>query len=561
MKIPLNARALKLYKDLVGLLVKYGRTDVVKDFGVDDEAETQSRATKEVCPADLADDLEKMGPTFVKLGQILSSRADLIPEKYIEGLERLQDKVKPFPYSDVERIIFEELGVRVSKGFQDFEQEPLAAASLGQVHRASLRDGRPVVVKIQRPDIRRQIAEDMEVLEEIAAFMSEHTSWGRRYQVRNIFEEFKRTLVAELDYTREAAHMEILSDNLKEFRDSIKIPLPIRDYSTTRVLTMERIEGQKITSVGPLARMELNGSYLAEQVFRAYLKQVLVDGIFHADPHPGNVFLTVDRKVALLDLGMVGRFTPGMQEQLIKILVAIPEGRGDDAADIAIRIGQKTEEFNEQEFRRKVTLIVSEQRHNTLRELDLGKTLIEVSQAAGNNGLLVPTELSLLGKTLLQLDAVGKYLDSSFNPNDAIRRNVAEILNKRFKSNLNSSNLMATALELKEFVTALPVRLNKLLENISGANFEVKVRTVDVEFLIGGFQKVANRITMGLILASLIIGAALLMQVKTDFTLFGYPGLAILCFLAAAGGGFWLVLSILLHDTQDKKKTRKQSVS
>jgi len=305
----------------------------------------------------------------------------------------------------------------------------------------------------------------------------------------------------------------------------------------------------------------LNGSYLAEQVFRAYLKQVLVDGIFHADPHPGNVFLTVDRKVALLDLGMVGRFTPGMQEQLIKILVAIPEGRGDDAADIAIRIGQKTEEFNEQEFRRKVTLIVSEQRHNTLRELDLGKTLIEVSQAAGNNGLLVPTELSLLGKTLLQLDAVGKYLDSSFNPNDAIRRNVAEILNKRFKSNLNSSNLMATALELKEFVTALPVRLNKLLENISGANFEVKVRTVDVEFLIGGFQKVANRITMGLILASLIIGAALLMQVKTDFTLFGYPGLAILCFLAAAGGGFWLVLSILLHDTQDKKKTRKQSVS
>ncbi|HTG44314.1 MAG TPA: AarF/UbiB family protein, partial [Verrucomicrobiae bacterium] len=547
MKISLKPHHLKLYHQIAALILKYGRTDIVQDFAtselIDEKEIRQERGT--VSPAELADDLERMGPTFVKLGQILSSRPDLLPAPYIKALSRLQDKVKSFPFEEVEQIIVAELSIRLSKAFTHFDREPLAAASLGQVHKATLRDGRAVVVKVQRPGIRPQIVDELQVLDEITT-MLEHTKSGKRYQVQKIFDEFRRTLINELDYQKEAANMSQLAENLKEF-PLIRVPVPVQGYTTRSVLTMDFIPGRKITEITPLARLDINGAALADELFRAYLKQVLVDGLFHADPHPGNVFLTDDHKVALLDLGMVGRTTPALQEQLVKIMMAISEGQGEVAADIALDISEPTDEFNEKDFRRDVGQFIAEQRNNRLSQIDVGTAMLALTRSAGMNGLFVPTELTMLGKTLLQLDEIGKNLDPDFDPNASIQKNVATILHQRMWRAVSPGNFAASILDIKNFVSTLPNRLTRILDAVANAELEVKVKAVDVALLLAAFHKIANRITSGLILAALIIGAALLMQVKTNFQILGYPGFAMLCFLAAATGGFYLVLSIFIH--------------
>ena len=554
MSISLKPQHLKRYKDIAMLFWKYGNADMVQQFGLrsalNDEDLTSGQTSP---PEELADDLERMGPTFVKLGQILSSRADLLPDVYLKALSRLQDKVKPFPYEEVEAIVTSELGVRISKAFLRFDQEPVAAASLGQVHRAVMRDGRQVVVKVQRPEIRKQIAQDLEVLEEITTFFEEHTKMGRRYQFQKIFEEFQKTLINELDYLREAANLTAIGENLKEF-PHIVVPATVADYTTRAVLTMDFIPGKKITQIEPLERMELDGAPLADELFKAYLKQVLVDGVFHADPHPGNVFLTEDRRIALLDFGMVGRTTPEMQEKLVKVLIAISEGKGEEAVAHVIGMSETTQYFDEPEFRRTIAGLVAEQQDTTLERIDVGSILLQVGRAAGENGLFVPIELTLLGKTLLQLDEIGRGLDSNFNPNAAVREHVREILNRRLKKDITPGNILASLLDLKDFVSGLPRRMNKVLDAVGGSELEIKVRAPDVHLVLEGFHDIANRITTGLILAALIIGAALLMQVKTSFEIFGYPGLAMLCFMAAAGVGFWLVLSILIGDQKAKRR-------
>jgi ubiquinone biosynthesis protein len=556
MKISLKPHHLKLYKEIARVIYKYGRSDLLQDITTAELLDEKEiiRDTGAASPAELAEDLERMGPTFVKLGQLLSSRPDLLPEPYLKALSRLQDNVKPFPFAEVEKTIVEELGVRLSKAFSHFEEEPLASASLGQVHKAALRDGRPVVVKVQRPGIRQQIIDELQVLDEITGFI-EHTKSGRRYQVQKIFEEFRRTLVNELDYHKEAGHLVQLAENLKEF-PSIMVPLPVQSYTSRSVLTMDFVSGRKITELGPLGRLELNGAALAEELFRAYLKQVLVDGLFHADPHPGNVFLTDDKKIALLDLGMVGRVSPEMQDRIVRILVAISEGKSESAADIAIEVSQPAPDFEEDDFRRQVNYLIAEHKDENLRNLDVGKALLALGRSAGETGLFVPTELTLLGKTLLQLDEIGKTLDPNFNPNACVRKNVAEIMNRQMWRSISPGNLFASIMDMKDFFGGLPSRMKRILDSVANAELEVKIKAVDVSLFITAAHQIANRITAGLVLAALIVGASFLMQVETEFELFGYPGLAILLFLAAATGGVYLLVSIFLQDHRDEKKSK-----
>ncbi|MFN7138347.1 MAG: AarF/UbiB family protein, partial [Limisphaerales bacterium] len=318
------------------------------------------------------------------------------------------------------------------------------------------------------------------------------------------------------------------------------------------------IPGKKIPDVTPLERTELDGFKLADELFNAYLKQTLVDGMFHADPHPGNVFLTPDKRIALLDLGMVGRTSPAMQERLIKLLIAIAEAQGETAAELAIQMSETTENFKEDEFRRKIAGLVADQHDTPLEKIDVGRVLLEIGRTAGENGLYVPVELTMLGKALLQLDQIGRTLDETFNPHEAVRRHVTEILNERFNKEITPQRLFASLLEVKDFVVGLPQRVNKVLDAVGNSDFEVKVKVPQIDFLIEGFQKVANRITTGLILAALIVGAALLMQVQTPFQILGYPGLAMICFLVAGGIGFWLVVSILFGDRRSKEKSRAE---
>jgi len=556
----ISATHLKRYKEIAALLWKFGRSDLVRQMNLGDELELELREIKlsesaGATPEDLADDLEAMGPTFVKIGQLLSSRSDLLPDAYLDALARLQDNVKPFSFEEAEQIVLSELGVRVSKAFSDFNPKPIAAASLGQVHAAALRDGRQVIVKIQRPDIRKQIAADFEVLAQIADFLDAHTEFGRRYRFVTTLDEFRVTIQQELNYEREAQNLVILGENLKEF-ECIRVPQPVPDFTTRSVLTMDYVQGKKITALSPLTRLDLDGKPLAEELFKAYLKQIMVDGMFHADPHPGNVFLTDDNRIALLDLGMVGHIAPALQENLLKLLMAVGEQNSETAADIVIHISQVTEDFKSLEFHRHIAQIMALQQNQSLENLNAGKSLMKVSRAAVDSGLFVPGELTLLGKTLLQLDEIGKIIDPAFDPFASIRRNVAGLMARRAKKTLTPGTVFSSLLEMKDFIAGLPRRCNRLMDALTGSDLEIKVKAVDTKMLVEGFQKIANRITAGIILASLILGAAQLMRVQTTFRIFGYPALAILCFLGAATGGVWLLFNIFFQDERIKKKKK-----
>jgi predicted unusual protein kinase regulating ubiquinone biosynthesis (AarF/ABC1/UbiB family) len=546
--LSLKPQHLKRYKDVALLLIKYGRRDLVNVAGLDPALDEESApVAADPAAAELADDLERMGPTFIKLGQLLSTRPDILPPPYLHALARLQDRVEPFSFGEVERIVAAELGVRLSKAFSEFEASPVAAASLGQVHRAAMRDGRRVAVKVQRPNIRERVAEDLEALADIAEFLDEHTEMGQRYEFGRILEEFRRSLLRELDYRQEAQNLTLLRRNLSDF-ETIVVPAPVDDYTTSRVLTMEYISGTKITSLSQVARLDLDGAGLAEDLFRAYLRQILVDGFFHADPHPGNVFVTAAGQIALIDLGMVARITPRMQEHLLQLLLAISEGRSDDAVTFALKLGEARERFDEPEFARRVADLVGRHQDVELRHIQVGKAVLELGRVAGDVGLRLPTELTMLGKTLLNLDQIGEALDPKFDPNASIRRNAAEIMRARLLKSASPGNLFSSILEVKEFVERLPGRVNKILDVVASNQLQVKVDAIDETRLMTGFQKVANRITMGLVLAALIVGAAMLVRVETSFRILGYPGLALILFLLAAGGGIALLLTILLKD-------------
>lgn len=560
MGLSLKSENVKRYKDIATLFWKYGREDLVSHTGLEElvpESERPVKAITDPKAEELAKDLENMGPIFIKLGQVLSSRPDLLPPAYINALSRLQDKLPPFSFAEVEQIIQSELGVRISKGFQEFESTPIAAASLGQVHRAVLRDGRAVAVKVQRPNIRESIAQDLEALAEMSEFADKHTDYGRRYQFGEMLEEFKENLIRELDYKQEAKHLRTVAENLAEYQN-IVVPLPVDDYTTARVLTMDYIRGHKITKISPLEQLELNGEQLADDLFKGYLEQTLVDGIFHADPHPGNVFITDDHRVALVDLGMVGHIAPRMQETLLKLLIAMSEGQGDVTADIAIKvgdvIGDEKREFNESEFRKKVTKLVTKQQGASIEDFKIGLVMLEFSQICGESGLRMPTELTMLSKMLLNLDEVGRILDPTFNPSEAIQRHASEITQKRLIQSMKPSKLLSSAIEAKEFAQELPGRVNRILDLVAKNRLRINVDAIDENTLVDGFQKVANRIATGLILASLIIGASLLMRIETSFELIGYPGFAIILFLLAAGLGLQLVFSIMAHDRNVKKR-------
>ncbi|HEY3024882.1 MAG TPA: AarF/UbiB family protein [Pyrinomonadaceae bacterium] len=556
MGISLKPEHLKRYKDIAWLFMKYGRSDLVKQAGLEaalTREDEDGPAAELVTPKaeELAADFEKMGPTFIKLAQLLSTRADLLPFPYLEALARLQDDVEPFSFAEVEEIVTSELGVRISKAFSEFDAAPMAAASLGQVHRASLRDGREVVVKVQRPGIREQIVKDLEVLSDIAEFLDGHTEIGKRYEFQRLLGEFRKSLMRELDYRQEARHLEIFDNNLRDF-DSIVVPLPIEDYTTSRVLTMEYIRGKKITSLSPLVWVDVDGIRLAEDLFRAYLKQILLDGFFHADPHPGNVFLTDDHRIALIDLGMVGYISPAREEEILKLLIAISNGYGEDAAEQTVRMGEEKAGFDEKKFRRLVADLVTE--HVDASEIDAGRVVLEIQRIAGEVNFRLPHEFTMIAKMLLNLDQVVHTLDPAFDPNASIRRNAADMMEKRVMKSLSPANLFNAVMETKGFVEKLPARLNKVLDAISADEIRIKVDAIDETRLMEGLQKIANRITMGLVLAALIVGAAMLMRVETSFKILGYPGFAIIFFMIAAGGGVLLVVNILYNDERAKKK-------
>jgi predicted unusual protein kinase regulating ubiquinone biosynthesis (AarF/ABC1/UbiB family) len=482
------------YAAVASLFLKYGR----------------GAADAEPSAADaLARDLESLGPTFVKLGQLLSTRADLLPPAYLEALSRLQDSVEPVAFDQIKAVIEAELGVRVSKAFSSFEEQPHAAASLGQVHRAALRDGRIVAVKVQRPGVAEQIASDLEVLDQIADYLSTYTDAGKRYDLAGMVEEFRVAISAELDYVQEAEHLQLIGGNLSEFATVI-VPQAVAGYTTTRVLTMDYVSGTKVTAISPVVRVELDHQVLADTLVRAYLKQIVIDGVFHADPHPGNVLVTDEGLLALIDLGMIGRLSPQMQERLLKLLLAISEGRGEEAADVAVTLGEKLADFNEPGFRRAICVVVGRIGHQSVAEFQIGRVFLELSQLIHDHHMRAPAELTMLGKTLLNLDQVARALDPQLDVNEAIRRNGADLMGRRMRKAVTSGSMFSAVLEAKEFAEKLPGRINRVLDSLAASELKLKIELTDHGEILEGLQKIANRISIGLVVAALILAAALI---------------------------------------------------
>jgi predicted unusual protein kinase regulating ubiquinone biosynthesis (AarF/ABC1/UbiB family) len=552
MGISLKPEHLKRYRDIAVLIAKYGRPGLLKQAGLDEivddgPANGEMNGEMEKTGEALAADLEKLGPTFIKLGQVLSVRYDLLPAEYADALARLQDDVAPFSFEEVERIVGTELGLRISKAFADFEATPIAAASLGQVHRAKLRDGRDVAVKVQRPGIRETITEDLDALEEIAGWIDTHTEFGRTRRLGDFLDEFRKSLMRELDYRREAQNLMTIGRNLAEFKRII-VPQPIDDYTTSRVLTMDYVDGVKITKLSNIAKLEFPGKELADELFRAYLKQILIDGFFHADPHPGNVFITREKRLALLDLGMVAYVPPQLQTHLTQLVFAISEGRSEDVVTYALHLGQRTPSFDEAGFSRAVADLVATQQNRTLEQIEVGKIVFAMLEVASRHGLILAPELGMLGRALLSLDQAGKILDPDFDPNKAIRESAAEIMRQRMAQSVSPGRLFQNMIEGKEFIERLPIRVNRILDALANNDLEIRVQAIDENKLLSGFQKIANRITLGLLMAALIVSAAMLMQISTSFRILGYPGIAMIFFFLAALGGVGLMLQILRDD-------------
>jgi len=559
---PFKIQHLSRYKDFARLLFKYGGSGLLAgsrlesleselppesssqgDLGKEGSADHASKAVQ------LAADLEAMGPTFIKVGQFLSSRPDLLLAPYVEALARLQDDVEPFSFGEVERILSEELGMRLSRAFMDFEAEPTAAASLGQVHRARLRSGRRVAVKIQRPVIREQILQDLEILQEMAEFLSEHTEMGRKFGVEEMVGEFRRSLLRELDYRLEARHLTVIRKNLSHLH-RILIPAPVDDYVTSRILTMDFVSGTKITDLSPLVFVELDRGALAEELCQAYLQQILVDGFFHADPHPGNVFITDDGRIGLLDLGMVAQIPANMQDELTKLVLAASEGQGDEAARHFLRLVRPIGEPRPEDVRSRIAEAISRFHQIGLEEISLGRLLFDAGRVALDGGYRMPRELTMLSKTLMNLDQVARSLDPQFDPNASIRRHASDMLRRRMLRSLSPGRLFTGALEIKEFAEKLPERLNRLIDAFADDKLQIRIKAIDEVLLMEGLQKVANRITLGLVISSLIVGAALLVRVETSFRILGYPGIPFLFFLTAGISALVLISNILLRDLQ-----------
>lgn len=544
------------YRKFIGFTLKYWSSDIVKSAGENAfgeiSEETQETNSYEK-PEELVEDLKKMGPTYVKLGQLLSTRPDLLPDSYLQALASLQDDVDEVPYEKVQQIIEDEIGVKISKLFSSFDPKPMASASIGQVHKATLNSGKPVAVKVQRPGMRKKFIDDLDTIKSMTALAVKHFKIARQYALNDVIDELRHILLNELDYTKEAQNLITLGKNLTEFKHII-IPQPVMDYCTSRVLTMDFVEGKKITKITGVEKTDTDFRPLVDELVKSYLKQIIVDGFAHADPHPGNVHLTRDNKVALIDLGMVAKFSPDMQDHLLKLLIAISKMDGDAMTEALLKVSQYDNDSDLLNFQKHVNRVMMDKQDMAAKGMDTGRLIMQMNRIAAMHDIKIAVELNILGKILLNMDQIVATLTPSYDFHKAVRDYVEQLLHQKFMADLKPENLFLTLMEGKKFAENMPKRLNTIMERLASNEFSIKVDAIDEKRFTDGFQKVANRITLGLIIAAMIIGAAMLVRVPTTFTIFGYPGLAIILFFIAATAAAVLAYKIVFNDEDLRKK-------
>ncbi|WP_337245623.1 AarF/UbiB family protein [Luteimonas sp. gir] len=541
-------QALARNAQILRFLMKYRKAGVLTGFDLD-------AATVEVDEVDVAgqpeafvDDLEALGPTFIKIGQALSTRPDMVPPAYLAALERMQDDVAPVPFQVIHAAVEDALGVRINKVFDSFDETPLGSASLAQVHRATLRDGRNIAVKVQRPGIVEQIRDDLDTLARLAGGIDRVTDLGRRVRFADWVHEFRRTLLAELDYRVEAENLDRFDAHFAAY-PSLFVPKPIWDLTRPRLLTMELVEGTKVTAISGLQRTERDMAPLATALLHGYLDQVFVHGEIHADPHPGNLLYTRDGRLALLDLGMVAHVPPRTRERLLKLLFAAVDGRGEQVAAEGIAMGTRLEDFDEERYYRDVGQLVARYAAQSgATGQTEGRLVLDLVRLATACGLRTAPEMSLLGKTLLHLESVVRTLAPELDMKRVVEDHLNDMMRQRLRKSLSPANLASEMMDLQELVREAPRKVSNVLSLLAENRLRVRLTGLEESHLLESLHKIANRIAAGVVTAALILASALMMDNPGGPRLFGYPAIALLLFLTGAGLGIAIVLSALLGD-------------
>lgn len=596
----LSPRHLPRLAATVGLFTRYGLADFARDQGLAALAQDDENARRngdgagdiETAARGFRERLVELGPAYIKLGQVLATRSDLLPPAYIRELETLQDDVEPLPFHDVARIIEQELRGSLTQLFPNINIEPLGTASLGQVHAATLPDGRDVVVKVQRPEIRGQLADDVAFFHDLARFLTDHTAAGKRIDLLGILRQLERALTDELDYRIEARNGAHFRRRFAEF-PRLLVPRVIEAYSTGKVLTTERIRGTKVSEIPASVRDRIPLTALADELTRAYMRQIAVDGHFHADPHPGNIFLVLpddsnpptpaevatyggdagyydgssriakaerqalqeaprapsvlQPKLALIDFGMTAHLSPSMRDQVVRLLYGLSDDHGDEVAEVLIEMGEPLEGFNRAAYTREINELVSQAYGADLSELEAGTLLNKVITVSYQRGLRLPADLTLLAKALVHLGGVTRELDPSFEPALAIRENMAEIVAERMRSRLKPSVMFRALSEGADLLGTLPRRIDTITKRLADNELSTRLEVPQIATLVEGLQKVANRVFTGLVLAALIVASAMLLPQRR---VLGTAG-----FIVAGALGLYMVVSILWRDRHTTKPT------
>src|SRR5690606_18716576 len=431
---------------------------------------------------------------------------------------------------------------------------PVAVASFARVSRAGLHDGRVVALTIQRPDVATSVRSDLGVLAQIAGTADTLTDAGRRLRLADWIAEFRKAMLNELDYRTEAENLDRFGRHLSGY-PLLRVPKPLWDYVTPRLLVMDWIEGINVTRITGLRRTELDTAPATRQLLRAYLDQVFVHGDIHADPHPGNVLLGPDGRIALIDLGMVATIPPRQREHLLKLVFAAVDGRGEDVARELVVLGTRLEDFDEGAYVREISQVVARYANATRRASE-GRMVLDLVRRATECGLRTPPEISLLGKTLLNLERVVDALAPELDVREEIESHLQSLMRDRLRKALSPANLATAALELQELVRDAPRKLSDTLSLLASNRMQVRLAGLDDSRLMENLQKIANRIASSVVIAALLLSSTQLMRLDVGPSMWGYPALAVVMFVIAAVLAVMLVVSAMRYDRRARPVER-----
>jgi len=546
-------RHIQRYRQILTVLFKYGFGDLVHTLKIEqyleiglqmisrkrrEKIETLSRAER------VRMAMEELGPTFIKMGQILSTRPDLLPVEFIQELGKLQDHVPPFEYAQVKDIIERELGVPLGQLFKDFEETPLASASIGQVHRARLVEGDGVVVKVQRPGIRKTIEVDLEIMLHLATLMERHLKAMEIHRPTRIVEEFARTLEKELDYTIEAAHterfaMQFIGDT------TVYVPKIYREATTSRVLTMEYVSGIKASEIDHLDEAGYDRREIARRGFDLIMKQVFVHGFFHADPHPGNIFILPGNVICYLDFGMMGRIGRKSREHFADLIMNIVRRDEVKVTDALVRLTISDEEPNHNALERDVAEFIDQHFYRPLKELDLGKLLHQLLEMAARHRLTVPPDLFLMIKALSTAEGVGRVLDPDFDATERAAPFVRRIQLQRLYPKRVAEDIYDSGSDFLHLIKEIPGELREILRQARQGRVKIEFEHRGLENMLSTHDRISNRLAFAIVLASLIIGSSLIVLSEIPPKWHGIPVIGLAGFIIAGVMGLWLLFSII----------------